>query len=209
MDDVIDDVAGGVVDAAGFADFGLFFDLGDAFGRQADDLAQELLVYLPKDLDRDLFEDIGAGAIKAFDDLTQDLIVDLQGGGKGIGRAGLAFFFREMEEPGIVFLIGTFKELEQVGVDIWLLRILKELIGRLNFAVFADAQKEDAVDGGLDGIVELAFGTGEVGELFAGTEVAQGDIARQQVAPGFNILEEFSVHLGGGAFAFGAVGEIV
>ena len=33
-------------------DFGLFFNFGDAFGRQADDLAQELLVDLPEDLDR-------------------------------------------------------------------------------------------------------------------------------------------------------------
>jgi len=97
VDDVIDDIAGGVVDAAGFADFGLFFDLGDAFGRQADDLAQELLVDLPEDLDRDLLEDIRAGVVEAFDDLTQDLIIDLQGGSKGIGRAGLALFFRKME----------------------------------------------------------------------------------------------------------------
>lgn len=97
VDDVVNDVAGGVVDAAGFADFGLFFDLGDAFGREEDDLAQELLVDLPEDLDRDLLKDIRAGVVEAFDDLTQDLIVDLQGGSKGIGRAGLAFFFRKME----------------------------------------------------------------------------------------------------------------
>ena len=209
VDDVIDDVAGGVVDAAGFANFGLFFDLGNAFGRQADDLAQELLVDLPEDLDRNFLKDIRAGVVEAFDDLTQDLIVDLQGGGKGIGRAGLAFFFQEMEEPGIVFLIGMLKEFDQVGVDIRLSGDLEELLGRLNFAVFADAQKEEAVDGRLDGIVELTFGSGEVCELFAGTEVAQGDIARQQIAPGFDLLEEFSVHLGGAAFSFGAVGEFV
>ena len=69
--------------------------------------------------------------------------------------------------------------------------------------------RKEAVDGRLDGIVELAFGSGEVCELFAGTEVAQGDIARQQVAPGFDLLKEFSVHLGGAAFSFGAVGEFV
>ena len=114
-----------------------------------------------------------------------------------------------MEEPGIVFLIGMLKEFDQVGVDIRLSGDLEELLGRLNFAVFADAQKEEAVDGRLDGIVELAFGSGEVCELFAGTEVAQGDIARQQVAPGFDLLKEFSVHLGGAAFSFGAVGEFV
>ena len=101
------------------------------------------------------------------------------------------------------------KEFDQVGVDIRLSGDLEELLGRLNFAVFADAQKEEAVDGRLDGIVELTFGSGEVCELFAGTEVAQGDIARQQIAPGFDLLEEFSVHLGGAAFSFGAVGEFV
>ena len=70
MDDVIDDIAGGVVDAAGFAHFGLLFNFRLPGGREADDASQELLVDLPEDLDRDLVEHIGAGIVGAFDDLA-------------------------------------------------------------------------------------------------------------------------------------------
>ena len=52
LDDVIDDVGGRVVDAAGLADLGLFLDLGLVAGGQADHLAQELLVDLAEDLGR-------------------------------------------------------------------------------------------------------------------------------------------------------------
>ena len=70
MDNIVDDITGGIVDAAGFAHFGLFFNFGLPTGGQADDAAQELLVDLPEDLDRDLIEHIGAGIIGAFDDLA-------------------------------------------------------------------------------------------------------------------------------------------
>ena len=68
FNDVIHDVLGGVIDAAGFAHLGLFLDLCLVPGRQADHLAQKLLINLPKDLDRNLFEDIGAGVVEALDD---------------------------------------------------------------------------------------------------------------------------------------------
>jgi len=47
-DDIIDDVSGRVVDAAGFADLGLFLDDGAVALGQADDLAQKLLIDLPR-----------------------------------------------------------------------------------------------------------------------------------------------------------------
>jgi len=44
LDDVVDDILGRVMDAAGFPDFGLFFDLGLMAGSETDDLAEELFV---------------------------------------------------------------------------------------------------------------------------------------------------------------------
>ena len=44
-DDVVHDVGGGVIDAAGLAHFGFFFDLGLMPGGQTDDLAQEALIH--------------------------------------------------------------------------------------------------------------------------------------------------------------------
>ena len=110
LDDVVDDIPGGVVDPAGFAHIGLFFYLGLPPGRQADDTAQELLVDLPQDLDRDLVEHIGAGIVGAFDHLAQDLVIDLQGGREGVGLAGLRFFLVEVEQTRIVFLVGFLEE---------------------------------------------------------------------------------------------------
>ena len=46
LDDVLDDVGGRVIDAAGFLDLRLLFDLRLMPGRKPDDLAEKLLVDL-------------------------------------------------------------------------------------------------------------------------------------------------------------------
>jgi len=69
-DDVIHDVPGGVVDPAGFAHFGFFVNLCYVPRGETDDLAEELLVNLTKDLDRDGFEVVVPfGVIEMGDDL--------------------------------------------------------------------------------------------------------------------------------------------
>ena len=79
LDDVVDDVGGRVVDAAGFADLGLFLDLGLVAGREPDDLAEELLVDLAEDFGRQDGELVGAfGVVEPADDVLEDLVVDLQ-----------------------------------------------------------------------------------------------------------------------------------
>ena len=70
-----------------------------------------------------------------------------------------------MEETGIVLLVGFLEEKQQLGVDIGALRDLEQLVGGFDFAILADAQEEDAVDGGLDGVIELTFSAVEVGRL--------------------------------------------
>ncbi len=161
-----------------------------------DDLAEELLVDLPKDFHRNLLEDVGAGIVHPPDNLLKHFIVNLQPWGKAVRAGGLVFFRAEVEQAGVVLFISVAEELQQGGVDGWFLREAQQLFFRLQTAVLADAQEDDAVDGHLYGIVELAFGQ------VAGA-VAQGDIACQQVAPCFNIFEESVIYLGGAFFAFG------
>ena len=153
MDDVIDDIARGIVNAAGFAHFGLFFNFRHASRGETDDAAQKLFIDLSEDFDRNFIEDVRARVVSGFDDIAQNLIVNFQGWGEAVRLGSLIFFGREMEQAGIVFLIGFLKEDEQVGIDILAVGNFKELIFGLNFAVFTNAQKEDAVDGGLDGVV--------------------------------------------------------
>ena len=79
-DDVVHDVGGGVINAAGLAHFGLFLDLGLVPGGQADDLAQEALVDRAQDLDRQDAEVVGRTVleIEALQDGLEDLVVDGQ-----------------------------------------------------------------------------------------------------------------------------------
>ena len=61
-------------------------------------------------------------------------------------------------------------------------------------AIFGNAQEDDAVDGHLHGIVQLAL---------AEVRVAQGDIARQQIAPALDLGQESVIHFSGAMFACG------
>ena len=70
-----------------------------------------------------------------------------------------------MEETGIVLLVRFLEEKQQLGVDIAPLSDMEQLVGGFDFAVLADAQEKDAVDGGLDGVIKLAFRAVEVGRL--------------------------------------------
>ena len=67
IDDVIDDVPRGVIDAAGFADFGLFLD-GDAAPVGADDFSQESLIDAAEDFDGDVVEEVGGFVVAQLGD---------------------------------------------------------------------------------------------------------------------------------------------
>ncbi len=60
LDDVVYDVGGRVVDAAGLLDLGLLLDLGAVAGGQPDDLTEELLVDGPQNISADYRELVGA-----------------------------------------------------------------------------------------------------------------------------------------------------
>ena len=88
LDDVVDDVGGSVVDAAGLAHLGFFLDLGLVPGGQADDLAQEALVDRAQDLHGQDAEVVGRAVleIEALQDGLEHLVVDLSDSGVS-GRA--------------------------------------------------------------------------------------------------------------------------
>src|SRR5438105_4703348 len=79
LDDVIDDVAGRVVVAAGLLHLGLVFDFGLMLLGQANHLAEELLVDLTENLGRKHGKRIRADrVVKIVNDGAQRLIVDLE-----------------------------------------------------------------------------------------------------------------------------------
>ena len=201
FDDVIDDVGGGVEDAAGFLDFGFVFDDGMVAGGQTDDLAEELFIDLAEDVGRQDGKFVGAvGVVEVAEDVFERFVVDEQAGGQAVGEVGLVFFCTEVEQSGVVTLVGALKELDQVGVNVRGFGDLAQLFGRLDAAIFGDAQEDDPVDGHLDGVVQLAL---------VELRVAQGDIARQQFAPAFDFRQEGIIDFGSAALAGNGFGVTV
>ena len=100
LDDVIDDVGGRVIDAAGLADLRLFLHHGAVARRQADDLAEELLVDLAENLRRQHRKLVGAvGIVQALEDLLERLVVDVQAGRQLVGRLGAVLFLVKWKRP--------------------------------------------------------------------------------------------------------------
>ncbi len=116
LDDVVHDVGGGVVDAAGLLDFGLFLDLGVVAGGQADDLAEELLVDLAEDVGGQDGELVGAvGIVQAREDVLEGLVVDGQLGRQLVGAFVPVLFPLEVEQAGVVAVVGLAKERQRRG----------------------------------------------------------------------------------------------
>ena len=98
LDDVVDDVGRCVVDTAGFANLGFFFDFGVVGGREGDDLSEEALVDASEDVGGDDRKFVGAfGIVEAADDGLEGGIIDIKRWGEGVGRFVSAFFDGEME----------------------------------------------------------------------------------------------------------------
>ena len=116
----------------------------------------------------------------------EHLIIDGEPGSEGIDVVLDAFFGAEVEQAGVVAQVRLLEEPHQLGIDLFAVGEFQQLVFRFDAAVLADTQEDDAVDGHLDGEVELAF----VGDL----GVAQGDIARQQGAPTLDLAQEGFIH---------------
>ena len=111
LDNVIHDVGGRVIDAACLFDLRLFLDFGPGTGRQADDLAQELLVHLAQDVGWQHRELVGAlGVVEAGQDGLEHPVVNGQRRGQRVGL--------KVKEAGVVLFVGLAVEVAQAGVDV-------------------------------------------------------------------------------------------
>ncbi len=201
LDDVVHDVGRGVVHAASLAHLGFLLDHRPAPRRQADDLAQELLVHLAQDVRRQDGELVGAvRVVQAAEDVLQQLVIHGETEGQLIGRLGTALLGSEVEQAGVVPLVGAAEELGQPAVDVLAVQQGLERPVLLDPAVLADPEEDDPVNRPLDGEVELALR--EVG-------VAQGDVPGQLLPPGLDVLQERRVHLGGAALDLRGLGVAV
>ena len=114
----------------------------------------------------------------------------LRPGVRGVRRLRLALLRVEVEQAGVVARVRVAEAQHQPRVDVRAVDQAQQRAVGLDAPILADAQEDDAVDGGLHRVVELALRQ-------AG--VAQGDIARQQVTPALDLGQEGRVHLGGAA----------
>ena len=105
----------------------------------------------------------------------------------------LAFFSAKVEQPGVVFFVGLAEQCQQVRVHLFAVGGVAQCVLGLDAALLADAQEDDAVDGQLHGAVQLAGGQ---------RGIAQGEVARQFLAPAFHFHQKSVVHVGRAALAF-------
>ena len=74
LDDVIHDIARGVIDTARLAHLGLFFE-GDALALRTDDFAEEAFVHTAEDFDGDEIEEVGRFVVAEIADETREPFV--------------------------------------------------------------------------------------------------------------------------------------
>ena len=121
---------------------------------------------MPEDVGRDDRELIAAlGRVEIGDDFAQHVVDDIDFQRQCIGVRAGRIGGVEVEQAGIVSLVGGQVELLYFGVDISADRsgALQAAIA-FQVAVFGDAQEDDAVDGALHEVVEFALAERPVDE---------------------------------------------
>jgi len=197
-----------VLQFAGFADFGLFFDLGPMAIGELDDLAEGLFVDLAEDVRWQDREFVGAvRVVEAADYLFERFVVDGEVEGEEVGRLGTVLlsawdtirnvghfghvpsrgFLREVEEAGVVFVVRVAEVFDETRVDALSVHERLEEGVVFDAAIFADTEEYQPVYRALDREVELA-----------GREarVAESDVPREHVAPFLDFGEEGVVNRG-------------
>ena len=90
-------------------------------GRQPDHLAQEPLIDGSQDFDGQDAEVIGrtVGEVQALQDRLENLVIDQQLRGDSVGVFGYAAFLLEMEQAGVVLLVGPAAQVvHEAGVNV-------------------------------------------------------------------------------------------
>jgi len=127
-------------------------------GGEADDGAAELLVDLAEDIGGEDGELVGAfGVVEAGDDVLEGLVVDVEPEGELVGGFGAVLFAGEVKDARVVAFVGAAEELGEAGVDARAVGDGLDAGVGLDAPRFRDAEEDDAVDGALDGEVELAL----------------------------------------------------
>ncbi len=151
LNDVIDDVGRRVIDAARFLDLRLVVDSCLMSFGEADDFAEELFVDLTEDVGGENRELVRAvGIIKSTNDSLENGIVDSELGCEVVRRFDPIFFLLKVKQTGIVTLVSLAKELVQPAISVFPVEQHLQATIALDAAIFADAEKDDAINGALD-----------------------------------------------------------
>ena len=168
---------------------------------QFDDLAKELLVDLPEDVGGEDGELVGAVRIvEPAQHVAQKLVVDVETEGQRIGRLVAVLAGLEVEEAGVVAVIGLLEPFAEPSVDAGLVGEGVEALVGLDAAILADAEEDDPVDDALDGEVEFALRQGLVPQSEVGGEIGP---------PLLDLFQKGGIDLGGAALVLVGLGELV
>ena len=114
LHDVFDNVVRRVENTARFLHFGLVFNLCLVPVRQPDYFAEELLVHVPENSGRDKRKLVLAvGEVEAFYYPFQDLVINRDGERERVRGFVPIRFLLEVEEPGVVFVVGKAEDLAE------------------------------------------------------------------------------------------------
>ena len=142
LDDVLDDIGGRVIDAAGFLDLRLLFHLRLMPSREPDDLSEELLIDLSENFRGEHGKLIGAlGIIEPAKNVFQYLVVDLQPRREIIGRFQPVLFGVKVKEAGVISVVGLFVEIAKPTIDVLAVEERLQLGVGFDATVFANARK--------------------------------------------------------------------
>src|SRR5215210_5635754 len=186
LDDVVNDVGRGVVDASRLANLRLLLDLGPvAAGGKTDHLPEELLVDLPQHINREHAELVGTlRVVQATDYPLEYPVVYVQRERQGVGLFLAVALAPEVEQARVVAVVGLPEQLAQTPVDVVAVQERHQASVVLDAPVLGHAEEDDAVYRHLDGEVELAHVQ----------VVSQGQVPGQEVAPALDLMQECRVH---------------
>jgi len=86
-----------------------------------------------------------------------------------------------VENAGIIAVVGEPEDLSETRIGLVAVEQLLEVVGRLDAAILADAEEENAVDGALHREVEV---------FDAELRIMLGDVSRKGLAPAFDVFKE-------------------
>ena len=105
-----------------------------------------------------------------------------------------------MEKAGVVLVVREPVKIMEPLVDVLAVKKRLELAVLLNPSVLAHPEKNKAVDGLLDGKVQVSDG-----EL----RISEGQVSGKRFPPALDLVQERSVYLRGASFPFSRLGELI